>query len=113
MNENEVKASLNDDVSSLDKNQKQQFTDMSDLATKGVELKKGKARKIRIEVSNKDGIVTDLVKTDTNVNKNYPKAEDKLKGIKFSDGVFYNLHNRINDGEINSTHITDLQKLTI
>lgn len=87
---------------------------MSYLATKDVEQKKGKARKTRIKMPSKDGINYELVAINTMINKNlYPKAEDKLKLIGFSEEVSNNLHNSINDGEINSNHITDLQKINL
>ena len=114
MNENEVKASLNDDVSSLDKEQKQQFANMSYLATNDVEQTKGKAHKIRIKVPSKNGIDFELVATNNNIfKKPYPKAEDKLKVVGLSKKVNDTLLNKINNGEINSNHITDLQKLNI
>lgn len=114
MSENEVKGSLNDDVSSLDKDQKQQFTDMSYLATNDVEKKKGRARKTRIKVPGKNKFEFELVATNNNIKrKPYPTAEDKLKAIGLSKEVSNNLIKKIDDGDINSNHITDLQKLNM
>jgi len=114
MNENEVRGSLNDDVTSLDNNQKQQFTDMSYLATNDVEQKKGKVRKTRIRVPGKNGIEFELVATNTNIEKkSYPTAEDKLNLLGLSNEINTNLLNKIKNGEINSNHISDLQKLTL
>lgn len=114
MNESEVRASLYEDVSSLDNYQKKQFTDMSFLATNDVERKKGKFRKARIKMLSKDGIDLELVATNTTFKKNhYPKAEDKLKLLGFTKEVNDNLLNKIINGEINSNHINDLQKLIL
>lgn len=112
MEHDKIKATLNE-VNSLDNSQKQSYKNMSYLIAEDINRKKGKAHKTIIQIGHNKENIIHLTSTNKNHKTKYPTAHDKLNSLKLNAKVSKELENDINDGIINSTHITDILKISI
>ncbi|MFJ5718143.1 hypothetical protein [Neobacillus sp. NPDC093127] len=112
MEQDKVNGSLNE-VNSLDNSEKQIYKEMCFVITKDISTKKGKAHKTVIQIDKSDGSEMQLISINKKIKKIYPTAHDKLKCINLKDEVTKEFENEINEGNINSNHVTDIQKITL
>ncbi len=73
---------------------------------------KGKSNNIVIELGKKDGYKRELIEKRLRKIK-YPTSKDKLKNIGLTESNEEKLIEKINKGEINSNHITNIAKADI
>jgi len=104
----EVKGSLNQDVNSLNNNQKYNLTEYSFVAAKDVGNKKGKARKTIVELGEVNGIKLFVTAIDDSMKRHRQTTEDKIKALGLDLTITHELLTKKNDGKIKSYHIDDI-----
>lgn len=106
-----IKGSL-EDIQSLSKLDKEKLNHYCNMVFKDIKKTKGKANNVVVELGNKDGYKRELVEKRIRKNK-YPTSKDKLKSIGLAKSNEKKFIEKINKGEINNTHVTNIAKADI
>lgn len=109
MNE-EIRETLKEDVKSL--NEKENLTDNCFVAA--MDVQKGKSKKITVDADLKDGCkIAIIVQKDTITTSNRPTVKEKLSSFGFAKTVVKNVTSKLEEGKINSNHISDIRKINL
>lgn len=111
MNKDLIKSSLTN-IGALNDFEKNQLNHYCNIAIKDVEKNNGKANKITIDIGTEDEYRTELIAKRIKSYK-YPTSKDRLKAIGLEEANETKLIEKINKGEINNNHVTNILKADI
>jgi hypothetical protein len=110
----EIKGTLKDDVDSMDDKQKDNLVDNLFTAVMDVVSKKGRGKKTTVDAGFREGIKLSIVaENDTAKTTNRQSARERLNNFGLAETVVKNVTSKLEEGKINSNHISDIRKTNL